>query len=241
MVIGATTATLGFIKLWLFSHGDLSTIQIFASGQGLSGIAALWISTTIPLVVGFAAFFSATFLGEALREDDAFTPPLIAHVLSLTASFVLVPAKFALILAAYSAIQVGYGVIAKFWRRAARSRPKLKVPWPLQLSGIGRRRIDWRFYAAFAMAGALAMSLFIDTPWLPRERVSLKDDSAVVGYVAQGQPGFLIMIEEASRTPVAVPSGEIVKRDICGAPMWGGRSVLGQLMWGPPNPPPPWC
>lgn len=62
-----------------------------------------------------------------------------------------------------------------------------------------------------AALGILVLATFVDTPWMPREEITLKSGSVVEGYVLEDAPGFVTVLTDDHQVDI-YSDAEIVAR-----------------------------
>lgn len=230
LILAAALVLIGFVRLWVFSHGQMATIQVLLSSGTLANISGQWLASSVTWIVALATVFASLQLGEALREDQPWLPALLGWLALFIASLALAPAGVVLLAAIFSLGQVAYGLAAKLWRALGRRRG-VRVPWLLQATEGSRGYLSWKGYLAVGLVAAVTMGLFTDTGWLVRERLLMTDGTIRIGYVAGGAEGFFTVIDDRDRSPALLRSGQVEAREICSETPWLSRSILAAVVW----------
>ena len=230
IVLSLLVLLLTSIKIFVFSHGDPTTVAAVVGQQGISGVLAAATVATLPTLAVFIGFAGIFDLAEAIREQDRLRGPVTSFVFSAAVAVVFAGSKTFWILAAYAAAMIAYSVVAVLWRSWAASRQTL-VPWVIRKSSVTQQSRSGVLLVSITLLLVVVLGTFTDTSWLPRERLMFEGKPPLIGYVLSDDGAFLHIVDSADRRPTMVLTTDVKGRDYCDPFEGPSQSVVAELIW----------
>jgi hypothetical protein len=242
-VWGFLAAAIVIIRILSVAHfnpiASLGVVRYIDIKGVLLGLSLLTVPTALEyaaLYCGLRLLSECQFLFSRLANRPAFAPDeRIPRIFFIGPMFITLGIAIASVswLVAYA---LAWGLIWPLFLRprsrtqdtgggAATGKPPspARAKW-YQFSGLGL------ILLGFALVGVGGLILaFDDSMWLPAERLTPPQGSAVVGYVLGSDGSELVVLREQDRTILNVSSLE-TKRELCQIDAWS-RPPVSRLLW----------
>ncbi|QAY70387.1 hypothetical protein [Xylanimonas protaetiae] len=219
------------VKAYVFSGLDVPTMLAVLGAidrpQVLVASAATLAATVLP------AFYFSDPVQRTISRGNApgasFVSKVVSALLVVPVATLVLPFLTPLTAIALTALIAAYIVAVASRLRAARRGDRASGQHTRR-RGIGRDSAQW----LMATSIGLILAVSLGQPWVPRERVVLKDTDPVVGYVI-GERGSFTLLLTAMREPTWVKTSAIEGREVCAATRggWWDTPLLDAVRRGP--------
>jgi hypothetical protein len=213
LLIPIVSAVVFYIRCLAVSRGDVYTASILLSQSSIGDAIRALLLVTVPLVLLMATLLAVLAFMEEVVAGDVRSPRAVLFafiaLLGMFAAILLMGFGYvgAALVTALWIVVIGISLLAWYLLRAVfRLRDGLSAgPTLLSL-----RR---------ALAGvAVLLLLFVlsgDAFWLPRERLSFRDQEPITGYVLNLSDGYVVVLRDDPRVVIERPLGDLVDRSLC--------------------------
>ncbi len=216
-------------KLWAVSHGDMRTIASLLTAQGPVNVAIAALVAGVPTVGWVVLAWAGIHLAEAVREGDKLREPLITLAVSLVVALVVSPVSVVLLVLYALGVLVVLSGAVLLMRRLFKWRG-WRLPPFLRGSPSPGLAIRWGLLLVVVVAW-LAVA-FSTAPWLPAERIDTATrEGTIAGYVLTEDERWTLVMREADRSVVLIPTPMVNRRQVCRLSDADDRSLPVQLLW----------
>ncbi|CAN5743195.1 MAG: hypothetical protein ACR2HP_01000 [Ilumatobacteraceae bacterium] len=220
----------GILKVYSIAHLSSSTAQEVVRSSGVAEVATGVLLENIDLVVYVLGVLIIGYgVSRGVPRESSWT---ILTPLGCVLIMLVWLMDWALMLVLATVLIFNYFVV---YRRSAATRLGAETLYaaaklsPTERAKIRRSRFKTGAWLSLVAIVPLVISLMSGEPWLPRERITRTVGDSVVGFVLQDAGPWTVVLVDADRSILRIPSDAVLERIVCR--QHGGVARPTMLRW----------